>query len=136
GHRPADGDGGGAGGGEGDGAGSGGGDGEGDPAGDGDGDPAGDGDGDPTGDGDGDPTGDGDGDCVGTGENGAICQSNCECASGNCYNVPFLGGQCGECDNVEGDLDCVDITGGGCSSPNPYENNGSTCNMGEIGGGC
>src|SRR5690606_13382423 len=63
-------------------------------------------------------------------------QSNCECASGNCYNVPFLGGQCVECDNVEGDLDCVDITGGGCSSPNPYENNGSTCNMGEIGGGC
>jgi len=113
------------------------GDGDGDdPTGDGDGDPTGDGDGDPTGDGDGDPTGDGDGDCVGTGEAGATCTSNCECASGNCYLVPFVGGQCGECDNVEGDMDCAEITGGGCTPPNPFEGNGSTCNNGELGGGC
>jgi hypothetical protein len=119
------------------------GDGDGDQTGDGDGDgDTGDGDGD-TGDGDGDTTGDGDGDgdpgCVagnGGGGNGAVCTSNAECDSCNCYLVPFLGGQCGECDNVDGDKDCAEITGGGCTPPNPFENNGSTCNMGEAGGGC
>ncbi|MCA9699564.1 MAG: hypothetical protein KC431_18705, partial [Myxococcales bacterium] len=25
---------------------------------------------------------------------------------------------------------------GGCTPPNPFESNGSTCNMGELGGGC
>ncbi|PRQ08428.1 hypothetical protein [Enhygromyxa salina] len=111
------------------------GDGDGDP-GDGDGDPTtGDGDGDPTtGDGDGDPTtGDGDGDPMGDAPNGAPCTSNGECLSGNCYVIPLLGGQCGECDNVDLDADCPD---GGCTIPNPFENNGSTCNMGEAGGGC
>ncbi|MFO7561383.1 MAG: hypothetical protein R6X02_01965 [Enhygromyxa sp.] len=113
------------------------GDGDGDDmTGDGDGDETGDGDGDATGDGDGDETGDGDGDCVGEGENGTNCTSNCECASGNCYVVPLVGGQCGECDNVEGDMDCAEITGGGCTPPNPFGSDGSTCNMGELGGGC
>ncbi len=111
--------------------------------GDGDGDTPGDGDGDDptTGDGDGDDptTGDGDGDpaeCVpgtGAGEAGATCTSDAECSSCNCYVVPFLGGQCGECNQ---DADCAEITGGGCTPPNPFENNGSTCNMGELGGGC
>jgi hypothetical protein len=118
------------------------GDGDGDMTGDGDGDPTGDGDGDPTGDGDGDPTGDGDGEPMicepgfGGAPNGATCTSSGECDSCNCYVVPFLGGQCGECDNVEGDMDCAEVTGGGCTPPNPFENNGSTCNMGEAGGGC
>ena len=121
------------------------GDGDGDPTGDGDGDPTGDGDGDPTttgdGDGDGDPTttgdGDGDGECVpdaeGSSPMGATCTSPDECASCSCYVVPFLGGQCGECST---DDDCADTTMGGCTPPNPFENNGSTCNMGELGGGC
>jgi hypothetical protein len=119
------------------------GDGDGDPTtGDGDGDPTtGDGDGDPTtGDGDGDPTtgdGDGDGDPVcelGAGApDGASCTSDGECASCECYVVPFVGGQCGECNS---DADCADTTGGGCTPPNPFESNGSTCNEGELGGGC
>jgi hypothetical protein len=107
--------------------------------GDGDGDTAGDGDGD-TGPGDGD--GDGDGDtgpmeCVPGDPNGApmgaTCTSDEECGSCNCYVVPFLGGQCGECNE---DADCADTTMGGCTPPNPFMNNGSTCNMGEAGGGC
>lgn len=114
------------------------GDGDGD-TGDGDGD-TGDGDGD-TGDGDGDPdTGDGDGDgseeCVpgtGMGGPGAVCTNDDECASCNCYLVPLLGGQCGECNE---DADCAETTMGGCTPPNPFMNNGSTCNMGEAGGGC
>ncbi len=61
---------------------------------------------------------------------GAPCTANPECASGNCYVVPFLGGQCGECDE---DADC---DAGGCSPPNPFDTLGSTCNMGELGGGC
>ncbi|KIG17115.1 hypothetical protein DB30_03712 [Enhygromyxa salina] len=112
------------------------GDGDGDPGdGDGDGDTTtGDGDGDPTtgdGDGDGDTaTGDGDGDPMGDLPNGAPCTSGAECLTGQCYIVPLLGGQCGECDH---DDDCPD---GGCTAPNPFENNGPTCNMGEAGGGC
>ena len=120
------------------------GDGDGDPTtGDGDGDPMGDGDGDMTGDGDGDMTGDGDGDMMGDGDgdpdeppnpgglpNGASCTNDVECAWLNCYIVPFLGGQCGECNE---DADCPD---GGCTPPNPFGNTGSTCNMGEPGGGC
>lgn len=62
--------------------------------------------------------------------NGAACTSDGECMSLNCYVVPFLGGQCGECNE---DADCAE---GGCTPPNPFENNGSTCNMGEVGGGC
>jgi hypothetical protein len=104
------------------------GDGDGDGDGEGDGDLTDDGDGDPSGDGDGDPTGDGD--CEGDLPLGATCTSPCMCASGNCYNVPILGGQCSECDE---DDDCPD---GGCTAPNPFENNGATCNMGELGGGC
>ncbi len=113
------------------------GDGDGD-TGDGDGD-TGDGDGD-NGDGDGDGDGgDGDGDggeCVpgeGMGMMGAVCTDDSECASCNCYLVPFLSGQCGECNE---DADCVDTTMGGCTPPNPFMSNGSVCNMGEAGGGC
>jgi hypothetical protein len=65
--------------------------------------------------------------------NGSSCTSDGECMSGNCYVVPFLGGQCGECNE---DADCADTTGGGCTPPNPFETSGSTCNMGEVGGGC
>jgi hypothetical protein len=103
--------------------------------GDGDGESTGDGDGDgeSTGDGDGDGDGDGEPDCMGTGEIGAICTANDECASCKCYVVPFLGGQCGECIS---DADCVAVTDGGCSPPNPFTNDGPTCNWGEAGGGC
>ena len=101
-----------------------------DTTGDGDGD-TGDGDGDTTGDGDGDTTGDGDGDTgVDPLPNGSPCTSDAECESENCYVIPVLGGQCGECNE---DADCPD---GGCSIHNPGENVGSTCNMGELGGGC
>ncbi len=31
-------------------------------------------------------------------------------------------------------MDC--FGGGGCTAPSPFENNGSTCNMGGQGGGC
>ena len=61
---------------------------------------------------------------------GASCTSDGECMSGNCYLVPFLGGYCGECNE---DADCPD---GGCTPPNPFASGGSTCNMGELGGGC
>jgi hypothetical protein len=86
--------------------------------------------------------GDGDGDtgpmeCVPGDPNGApmgaTCTSDDECGSCNCYVVPFLGGQCGECNE---DVDCAETTMGGCTPPNPFMNNGSTCNMGEAGGGC
>jgi hypothetical protein len=73
------------------------------------------------------------GDCMGELLMGASCTSDCECASANCYVVPFLGGQCGECTE---DADCAMTTGGGCTPPNPFMANGSTCNMGELGGGC
>jgi hypothetical protein len=65
--------------------------------------------------------------------NGSSCTSDGECMSGNCYVVPFLGGQCGECNE---DADCADTAGGGCTPPNPFETSGSVCNMGEVGGGC
>jgi hypothetical protein len=68
--------------------------------------------------------------CMGDGLAGATCTSDCECASENCYVVPLLGGQCGECNE---DADCP---AGGCTPPNPFDANGSTCNMGEAGGGC
>src|SRR5690606_17408734 len=49
----------------------------------------------------------------------------------HCY-VTGIGGLCGECSS---DADC---DGGGCSLPNPISSppSGSTCNMGELGGGC
>jgi hypothetical protein len=72
-------------------------------------------------------TGDGDGDGA---PNGSSCVGDRDCMSNNCYVVPFLGGQCGECNE---DADCND---GGCTPPNPFEPNGSFCNMGELGGGC
>lgn len=71
--------------------------------------------------------------CLGDLNMGAACTSDCECMSDNCYVVPFLGGQCGECTE---DADCAMTTGGGCTPPNPFMANGSTCNMGELGGGC
>lgn len=72
-------------------------------------------------------------DTMGELPNGSSCTSDGECMSGNCYVVPFLGGQCGECNE---DADCTDTTGGGCTPPNPFETSGSVCNMGEVGGGC
>jgi hypothetical protein len=109
------------------------GDGDGDQTGDGDGE-QGDGDGDQPGDGDGEDT---DGECVPGDPNGlpmgGTCTDGSECGSCECYLVPFLGGQCGACDE---DADCAASTGGGCTPPNPFMNNGSTCNMGEAGGGC
>jgi hypothetical protein len=98
-------------------------------SGDGDGDP-GDGDGDP-GDGDGDGDGDtGDGDGDGLFANGDTCSLDQECASGNCFVIPFLGGRCGECNE---DVDCPD---GGCTSFNPFGNDAPMCNLGQSGGGC
>ena len=60
--------------------------------------------------------------------------SGCGCASGKCFLVPAVGGFCGEC---LGDADCAAV-GGGCTVPNPLAMPpvGSTCNMGEAGGGC
>ncbi|WP_157595592.1 hypothetical protein [Plesiocystis pacifica] len=67
---------------------------------------------------------------MGTLPNGSECTNGNECLSGECYLLPFLGGQCGECDE---DDDCPD---GGCTIPNPFDANGSICNEGEVGGGC
>lgn len=61
---------------------------------------------------------------------GGTCVSDDECASGQCYVIPFLGGYCGECNE---DADCPD---GGCTAPNPFDSGGSLCNLGELGGGC
>jgi hypothetical protein len=62
--------------------------------------------------------------------NGAACQGDADCNSGNCYVLPFLGGFCGECNE---DADCF---GGGCTAPNPFDSSPSVCNMGQLGGGC
>ena len=59
--------------------------------------------------------------------------SGCGCESGLCFVVPALGGFCGEC---KVDADCKDVTGGGCTVPNPIASIGSTCNTGEAGAGC
>lgn len=59
--------------------------------------------------------------------------SGCGCESAMCFVVPALGGFCGECLT---DADCKDVTGGGCTVPNPIAGIGSTCNMGEAGAGC
>ena len=59
--------------------------------------------------------------------------SGCGCESGLCFVVPALGGFCGEC---KVDADCKDVTGGGCTVPNPIAGIGSTCNTGEAGAGC
>jgi len=59
--------------------------------------------------------------------------SGCGCESAMCFVVPALGGFCGEC---LVDADCKDVTGGGCTVPNPIAGIGSTCNMGEAGAGC
>ena len=61
---------------------------------------------------------------------GGSCAEDCECESEKCFQVPVLGGLCGECTE---DADCPE---GGCSIPNPLASTGSTCNMGELGGGC
>lgn len=68
--------------------------------------------------------------------NGDSCVSDDECQSGVCYDLPpCLGGpRCGECDE---DADCAN---GGCTPPNPFippgNGAGSTCNLGQLGGGC
>ncbi|MFV8752279.1 hypothetical protein ACNOYE_17155 [Nannocystaceae bacterium ST9] len=63
---------------------------------------------------------------------GASCSDDVECASQQCYVIPFLGGQCGECNE---DDDCPL---GGCTSPNPFDDTpiGPVCNQGQLGGGC
>jgi hypothetical protein len=81
------------------------------------------------GDGDGDDSGDGDGDNGGL-PNGFTCTVDDECASLQCQVIPFLGGQCGECNE---DSDCMN---GGCTDHNPFVAEGSHCNFGELGGGC
>lgn len=67
--------------------------------------------------------------------NGAMCDDDAGCESGLCYQVGPLPGICGEC---KSDADCADITGGGCSIPNPLSTppQGAHCNMGEPGQGC
>jgi hypothetical protein len=96
----------------------------------GDGDGDGDGDG-TTNTGDGDGTwGDGDGCVADTLPDGSSCECGDQCASGKCYVVPLIGGQCGEC---ESDADCPN---GGCSIPNPLAGTGSACNSGNLGAGC
>lgn len=62
--------------------------------------------------------------------NGANCLDNDACASTQCLTIPFLGGQCGECDDDE---DCLS---GGCTVHSPYAATGSTCNDGSAGDGC
>jgi hypothetical protein len=68
-------------------------------------------------------------------ENGEMCDSNDQCISMMCFVVGPLGGICGECLT---DADCTDVTGGGCSIPNPLSTppEGAMCNMGEQGEGC
>ena len=61
---------------------------------------------------------------------GGSCTEDAECESMQCYDGGALGGICGECNE---DADC---DGGGCSVPNPIAGTPSTCNMGELGGGC
>lgn len=62
--------------------------------------------------------------------NGASCTADLECGSDQCLVIPFLGGQCGECNE---DSDCPN---GGCSPHNPFGFEGSVCNLGEYGAGC
>jgi len=61
---------------------------------------------------------------------GSMCSVDDECISESCFNVPLLGGLCGEC-KVDADCD-----GGGCTIPNPLAGIGATCNKGEVGAGC
>jgi len=61
---------------------------------------------------------------------GSMCSADAECESMSCYNVPLLGGLCGEC-KVDSDCD-----GGGCTIPNPLAGIGATCNKGGSGEGC
>jgi hypothetical protein len=62
--------------------------------------------------------------------NGSECTDPEDCASGVCSNIPFLGGQCGEC---QADDEC---SSGGCSLHSPYDTVGSACNTGAAGEGC
>jgi hypothetical protein len=61
---------------------------------------------------------------------GGMCTEDAECESMQCFDGGLLGGICGECNE---DADCPE---GGCSVPNPLAGTPSTCNMGEMGGGC
>jgi len=61
---------------------------------------------------------------------GSTCTEDADCESTHCFVAGALGGICGECTS---DADC---DGGGCSLPNPLTSAPSTCNMGEVGGGC
>lgn len=61
---------------------------------------------------------------------GSACTTDAECISNNCWLMPFFGGFCGQCNE---DADC---DGGGCTPPNPFDELGPYCNMGELGGGC
>lgn len=61
---------------------------------------------------------------------GSSCTEDSECASLECYVIPFLGGMCGECNE---DSDCLE---GGCTSPNPFGFEPPKCNFGELAAGC
>jgi Cys-rich repeat protein len=61
---------------------------------------------------------------------GSMCTADDQCESEQCFQVPVLGGICGECNE---DADCAD---GGCSIPNPLTMAPSVCNDGGLGGGC
>lgn len=65
------------------------------------------------------------------GPQAAMCVSDAECADGDsCFNVPLLGGLCGECKT---DADCP---AGGCTPPDVLNGRGAVCNTGKPGGGC
>lgn len=65
------------------------------------------------------------------GENGAMCDSDDQCKSGNCYSNPLAGGVCSDCNE---DQDCVDAMSGiSCS----FGMMGwATCEDGSLGDQC
>jgi hypothetical protein len=66
---------------------------------------------------------------------GASCESDAECPSGKCFTLGVVGGVCSQC---ETDADCSEISGGGCSLPNPLpvDSVPALCNDGTLGDGC
>lgn len=57
---------------------------------------------------------------------------DCDCSSDACYQIPILGGTCGEC------LSDADCPGGGCTLPDPLfvPAVGAVCNDGSLADGC
>ncbi|MCB9702108.1 MAG: hypothetical protein H6711_09450 [Myxococcales bacterium] len=64
--------------------------------------------------------------------NGAQCQDDSECASGNCYTIPMLGGVCSEC---KSDQDCLD-SGAGISCSLDAGSMQAICTQGGLGTTC